>query len=245
MYLEKGLLKGIAIPSKKEVSLRSLTRTREQLVEHRKSTANQIKSFLMFHNMLGCNDRRGVSNRFLKEFEGKMDEILLQSFRFLAEQWRRLTVQIYAIRKDLIKMASMDKQLAVFQSIPGIGLITAMTLKLELRDILERFPNQKQLYSYTGLTPSEYSSGDKTRKGHISRKGPPRIRWLLTEAAWTAIRHDEALRESYERIAARRGGKIAIVAIARKLIGRLRACLRTNTLYITGHNMSTTNAPTG
>ena len=85
-----------------------------------------------------------------------------------------------------------------------------------------------------GLTPSEYSSGEKVRRGHISRQGSARIRWLLIEATWRAVSKDAALKDAFERIAKSRGKKRAIVAIARKLIGRIRACFRTGKEYAVG-----------
>jgi len=86
-----------------------------------------------------------------------------------------------------------------------------------------------------GLTPSEYSTGDNVRRGHISRQGSARLRHILVEAAWRAVRKDSALREDYNRIGARQGKKRAIVAIARKLVGRARAVFRTNKEYKLGY----------
>ena len=99
-----------------------------------------------------------------------------------------------------------------------------------------RIPNtyERALFSYTGLTPSEHSSGDRIRRGHISKQGSARVRWLLVEGAWRAIAKDEALKQAFDRIAKTRGKKRAIVAIARKLIGRIRACFKANTVYAMG-----------
>lgn len=231
-HLEKGLLTPVHVPTRKEIELRSLSRVREQMVEMRKATANRIKSFLLFNGYLRAFDSRRISNKFLKEHEAKLSGVLRESFRYLCDQWREQTLKLYEIRKKFISLAESDKELKIYQSVPGIGVLTALTLKLELGDIIGRFKSQKKLYSYTGLTPTEYSSGDKDRKGHISRKGPPRIRKMLVESAWIAIRYDNSLRQSYNEITQRRGAKIAIVAIARKLIGRLRSCLKKKTLYV-------------
>ena len=74
------------------------------------------------------------------------------------------------------------------------------------------------------------------RKGHISRQGNSTIRAMLIEAAWVAIRTDPALRKSYSKIAAGKNGKKAIVAIARKLIGRARALFRKGCDYELNYN---------
>ena len=90
------------------------------------------------------------------------------------------------------------------------------------------------MYQFVGLTPTEYSSGDKQRLGHIDRQGSARIRKILIECAWRAISLDEALEESFDRIAHRRGKKRAIVAMARKLLGRMRACFVNQSEYELG-----------
>ena len=96
---------------------------------------------------------------------------------------------------------------------------------------MSQFSNERQLFSYTGMTPSEHSSGENTRRGRITRQGNSRVRWLLCQAAWRAIRGDLDLKEYFERLHPRTGKKRAIVAVARKLIGRIRAAFRQNNLY--------------
>jgi transposase len=100
---------------------------------------------------------------------------------------------------------------------PGVGTLTALTFLVELGD-LRRFENRRQVGSYMGLVPASYESGDADdRKGHITRLGPPRVRKVLNQAAWHLVRLDPLWRTRYEGIAARGGGKKAIVAIMRKL----------------------------
>ena len=89
---------------------------------------------------------------------------------------------------------------------------------------MKQFRNERALFSFLGLTPSEYSSGDTVRRGRITRQGRPIIRSVLIEAAWRAIRDDPSLKIAYTRIKLRRGANRAIVGIARKLMGRIRAC---------------------
>jgi transposase len=99
---------------------------------------------------------------------------------------------------------------------------------------MSRFTNERALFSYTGLTPGEYSSGASIRRGHISRQGVSRLRHVLVETAWRALPGDPILHAMFERIAATRGKQRAIVAIARRLIGRIRACFRHGTTYAVG-----------
>ena len=87
------------------------------------------------------------------------------------------------------------------------------------------------MFSYTGLTPPEFSSGETVRKGHITRQGNTRVRHILNQAAWRAIKKDQDLKVFFERLAPKTGKKRAIVAVARKLIGRIRAAFKTRQPY--------------
>ena len=96
---------------------------------------------------------------------------------------------------------------------------------------MKRFTNEKKLFSYLGLTPTEYSSGGKIRQGHISHQGRAVLRQIFVESAWVAIKKDPSLMEVYQRLSKKKGGKRAIVAVARRLAGRLRSCVNNNRLY--------------
>ena len=96
---------------------------------------------------------------------------------------------------------------------------------------MSQFKNERELFSYTGLTPSEYSSGEKIRRGKISKQGNSRLRHVLVEAAWRGIKKDKVLAEFFEKLYPRTGKKRAIVAVARKLIGRIRAAFRLGVSY--------------
>ena len=102
---------------------------------------------------------------------------------------------------------------------------------------MSQFSSEKELYSFIGLTPSEYSSGEgPAKRGRITKQGSGLLRGMLVEAAWVAKGKDPDLEKVYERLKMTRGGKRAIVAVARRLAGRLRACLRQEKAYDLGHN---------
>ena len=107
----------------------------------------------------------------------------------------------------------------------GVGPIVSLAFVLTLGPA-SRFRRGKQVASYLGLNPSEHSSGGHQKLGHISKQGNRMMRWLLVEAAWTAARKDPELRRVYQRLAFRRGRKIAAVAVARKLAVKLYRRLR-------------------
>lgn len=232
VLLSRGLLKGIRVPSEQEELGRLLSRTREQLVRDKTRAALRLKSKLLQFGYLAAELDRETSLSWVTAVEqAALPEPLraslapyIASYRFLHQEQRKL--------ERLLRQQAEGRpdQERLYRSVPGIGPVSARVLANELGDIA-RFRNQRALYSFTGLTPAEFSSGDHIRRGHISRQGSARLRATLVECAWRAIRHDKNLAQSYERLKARRGGKRAIVAIARRLVGRVRACLLTQTQY--------------
>jgi transposase len=235
--LEFGRLHGIFVPDPVQELKRQISRTRAQVVVARVQVANRIKSRLHYFGLIPPSaPNKPLSNRILKEIEKlELSEELSISICILIAQWRFLTLQLVELRKQLQAQAKKDAPLEkVYRSVPGIGLISARVLANELGDLSKRFDNERELFRYTGLTPTEHSSGESVRRGHISRQGSSRIRQVLVEAAWWAVEADGALKEAFERIAKTRGKKRAIVAIARKLIGRIRACFRAGTVYNLG-----------
>lgn len=227
--LAAGLLRGIYIPSRKEEEQRSLTRGREQVVRRRQAIGNQIKMKLHYLGIVVSDAR--ISERFMKEVE-RLE--LTPGHKFVLEEmvvsWRAETEKLKKYSEVLKKQAQEDKLEKIYRSAPGVGAISARVLSNELGD-MSRFNNVRELSASSGLTPSEYSSGEHIRRGHVTRQGSPRIRAIIVEIAWRAIREDENLRGIYERIKVRREGKKAIVAIARKMLMRLRKCLKEEMLW--------------
>jgi transposase len=120
----------------------------------------------------------------------------------------------------------------LLMSIPGVGPRTAEAV-LAYTDDVERFAGSKEYCGYFGITPRLDESGNSRRLGHISKKGPSVVRWVLVESSWKVIRYSPAIREFYERV---QGGqksrkKIAIVAVARKLLSIMRAMLLTGAMF--------------
>jgi transposase len=139
-----------------------------------------------------------------------------ESFNRLLEQYEFLSAQIdkqTQLLRGLSETALYRKRVEILQSIPGIGLIFAMEVLLELQDVSRR---AEQLAAYVGLTPSQYSSADKVRMGSITGIGKNTLRSLMVEASSTLIRKDRTMREEYDRIKIRAGG------IARTLLLRIR-----------------------
>jgi transposase len=99
---------------------------------------------------------------------------------------------------------------------PGVGVLTALAFELVI-GTPDRFHCGKQIASYVGLVPTEESSGDRRRLGHISKQGNALLRFLLVEAAQVTVRSEGRWRSKFFHLAMRRGRKIAKIAMARKL----------------------------
>lgn len=226
--LAAGKLHSIYIPTEAEEDARSLSRGRAQTVDRRKRLANQFKGKI--HHMGFALPADGkVSEAFIESVEKailpKLTEGHLFALKELIQGWREETERIKRFDRALKLQAADDELEPIYRSAPGIGAVSARMLSNELAD-MTRFDNERQLFSALGLTPSEDSSGERVRKGNITRQGNSRLRGILTEVAWRAIAKDQSLKEFYSRVAARRDSKRAIVAVSRKILGRLRHCLR-------------------
>jgi transposase len=235
--LSCGLLKAVNVPDVRKREDRELLRTREQIVRHRRHTFQQILGKLRFH---------GMRTRFRAVIsKAKRSEILSypglnENMRFAFEELLNLydfqTKQLQSFRRRVLALAESEgyrRGVDILRGIPGVGLITAISWFLEL-PAMKDFESNEKLGSYLGLTPSEYSSGESQRQGRITRCGNARVRALLVQCAWKMLDGDKVMRQFYDRIKRRRGGKRAIVAVARKLGGRMRTVLLKNEPYQVG-----------
>lgn len=234
-YLSKGLLKRVYVLSETERNHRQVIRTRRQLINDRKRKQNQIKSFMAQYGLELPKEQGAWTKRFVWHLKrirfndrwlGKCFKQLLDAYEFTDNQVAEQT----ALLKELAKTDMYSERVKILTSIPGIGIISAMELLLELQEV-ERFRTAGQLAAYVGLTPSQFSSGDNVRMGHITRVGKPQLRAILIEAAWILIRKDTKARKTYERIRARAGGKRAIVAVARRLLIQSRRMIINNSQF--------------
>ncbi len=233
--LEKKMLKRVYVLSEEERAHRELVRTRRQLVEHRSDVARQIKSKLLFHGIdspfPACQSWTRQYIRWIRELMCSHQTLTL-SLGFLVDLFEHLSDQIKQVAL-LSRNEKYAQKLALLRTIPGIGRLIATEILVELQDI-KRFKSAERLASYIGLTPSEYSTGQYTRQGRITRCGNKRVRTSLVEGSWILIYRDPVIKEKYEKLKNRRGAKRAIIAIARHLIIRIRRMLLNNEPYAIG-----------
>jgi transposase len=135
------------------------------------------------------------------------------------------------------ELAASEPVIMQLTTTPGVGTIVAACF-VSVVDDAGRFSSAHALESYLGLVPSENTSGGKRRLGSITKKGNPYLRALLIQSAWVVIRRAEKsdpLRLWAEDLASRRGKRIAVVALARRLVGVLWAMWRDGTVYDAPH----------
>jgi transposase len=234
--LEAGLLRPIFVPGARQRADRELVRQRHRVQRDRCAAMVRIKSFFLTYD-IEVPEEAGA--HWSGDFEAWLRELKLEdrSLDRVLEELRGLYFdldeRVDALTKELRQMArSADyaPMVELLSTVPGIGWLSALTLVVEIVDF-GRFPDGETLSSYAGLTPSEHSSGERIRHGHISRQGNPVVRSVLVESSWILIGRDPEMRRFYDRIKVRRGGKRAIVAVARKLCHRILAIAHSGKPY--------------
>jgi transposase len=203
------------------------TREKKNLLRYRSSlTAMKVRIKNMIHAVLARNhledkDFNALSDKFGQKGRTYLrsiilkgtDTVILNQYLDLLEETE---AKITAAESQIRLVCRQDKICQLLKSIPGIGDILAVTIRHEIDD-MDRFMSAGKLCSYAGLVPSTYSSGERTYQGKITKQGNKWLRWAMIEAAQRAPLSDAWLRGFYTRIA-KKGRKLARVAVARKLL---------------------------
>jgi len=214
-----ALIPEIWLPGPTVREERELTRYRMHLVKHRSTLKHRIHATLMTFGR-PCP----VSDLFGKEGRALLDRLEIP------EPWRTNVTASLELMDELDrKIADCNARLeaghadhpyvALLRSVPGIGKVLAFTIASEIGDI-SRFPSAKHLTGYSGLCPRVNQSGDKDRRGPLTKSGPRYLRWALIEATMHASRHpaySERYQRNKRRLGKQRGAKVAQIDIARKL----------------------------
>jgi transposase len=203
----------VRVPSQSEEQARAIHRQREQLVKARKQLEAHGRSLMVNHGIEPLKSWWKKANfaalsvpTWMKELLGNSQPILLA----LQEQIGALTLQLQA---------------AAHHNQPrGLGLLTSVVIDREIGD-WARFNNRRQVGSYTGLCPGEYSSGHTRLQSCVTKHGNPRLRAALVELAWRMVRFQPSYNAvvkwrrilSKGALATGAARKKAIVAVARQL----------------------------
>ena len=143
-------------------------------------------------------------------------------------------LQLVILDRRIQQVVEGDPVVQRLCTVPGIGPVTA-TAFVSTLDQVDRFSGAHAVEAYIGLVPCEFSSGERQQRGGLTKAGNTRLRWLLVEAAWSIVRYrnprTESLRAWTEQLVLRRGRRIAVVALARRLAGILYAMWRDGTTF--------------
>lgn len=238
--LRSGELAGIYIPRKTTVEFRGLVRYRKTLVKEISRNKNRIKSHLYFYGISVPQDLDSASKywsgRFTQwlrtiELTTELGKIVLNDILDTAEFLRTKLLKINKELRNLYKQGEYSGKLQLLCSIPGIGLVTAVTFLSEIEDI-NRFKNLDSFCSYVGLIPTTRSSGEKENTGRITPRSNKPIRSAIIEASWMAVRIDPSLALSFNTLCERMKKNDAIVRIAKKLLNRIIYVMKNETEYV-------------
>jgi transposase len=221
LLASKGLLHPVRVPTPQEEADRQVLRLREQLVRKARSIQQQIKAFLLQHDIA---EPDGLAHWAERAVEALRRLEVLPELRLcldvMLDELGHAQGQVKRVTKHLEGLALAERHRAasgVMRSVPGVGLITAMTFRLELPEP-GRFDHAGQVARMAGLAPMVRQSGETRREGGLIRSSSARLRTALVEAAWRWVACDEAAKAVYRRLVGNTGsGKKAIVGVARRL----------------------------
>jgi transposase len=207
------------VPSPENRDLRQLLWHRHRMVQARTRIMNQLQAVAL-NEGLRCKKKlwREAGREQLQSF--KLAPWASRRRRDLLELLDRLSPTIAELTQAIEQEVEKCPEAQRLQTHPGVGYLTALAFVMII-GTAERFQCGKQIASYLGLVPSEESSGDRRRLGHITKQGNSLLRFLLVEAAQVTVRSDPEWRRRYFQLAMRRGRKIAKIAMARRLAVRL------------------------
>jgi transposase len=219
--LASGELDAVWMPDRATWVMRRRLSRRGQLVWTRSRVKNEIHAVLMrclvgrapFADLFGVKGRRWLAELALPAEERETVDAGMRQIEFL-------DTEIAAVERLIARDALTSAEIRRLMTVPGVDVIVAASFMAAIGDI-GRFRTPRKLVGYLGLDPRVRQSGSgPASHGHISKQGSVRARHALVESCWSAVRQPGPLHGFYQRVRARRGHSVAIVAAARKL-----ACL--------------------
>jgi transposase len=236
--LRNGEIEGIYVPSRPKAEDRGLLRTRHSMVRKQTRCKNQIKSILCFY---GIHIPENLANshwskRFITwiesiHMERASGDMALRAHLTELTHIRQIIAELNRAIRSLAKADDYRHNVRILKTVPGVSILSAMTLLAELYDI-HRFKTLDKLCSYVGLIPNTDSSGETDHKTGMTGRRNAQLRVILIESAWTAVRKDPALMMAFNELCKHMAKTNAIVRIARKLLNRIRYVLKNQQEYV-------------
>jgi transposase len=220
-------------PTPRQREHRLYVRHRQYLQRKITGTRNKIRRILSNHNL----DRPDL---FTREGKKYLETLTLPvADRFCVDQllfqWSTFRMQLHHVNLQLKEFAAAgsaqeQEDRTLLETIPGVGTVITDVILAELADS-RRFSSLKKVSSYAGLVPGQRESAGKRKALHIEKTGSPLLRWVLVQASWQLVKRSSHWRGIYERLKSRIGGKKAIVAISRRLLGVCYSLLKNRRSY--------------
>ena len=215
----RDLVPAIWLPDPSVREERELARFRLHLVKHKSALKCRIHSTLInFGKPCPVTDLFGLEGRRLLQ-RLQVPEPWRGNITASIELIDDLERQIVEINRRLKEGHAEHPYVPLLLTVPGIGWVLAFTIAAEIGEI-ERFPSPEKLAGYTGLCPRVNQSGEKDRRGPLTKHGPTYLRWALLEATMHALKHPayaERYQRTKRRLGKQRGAKVAQVDLARRL----------------------------
>jgi len=209
---------------------RQVLRARRQLVQMRSGAVALIRSLVKQegYRLSSCSAERVAARVPKLQLPAPLAATVAPLVRII----ETVTTEIATLDQQLRTCAAGDPVVQQLQTVPGVGLVVALTFRAHVDDV-GRFAHAGQVSAAVGLVPREDSSAERRQRGHITKAGSRELRSLLVQAAWACWRskHSATLRAWVEQLAARRGRRIAVVALARRLSRLLYALWRDGTTF--------------
>jgi transposase len=182
-----GELTAVYVPNAEDEAMRDLVRAREEAMQTRTKARQRLKAFLLRHD-IRCPESENWSEahlRWLAEIRlpHPTSQIAYQEYLDAVTEAAKREQRIMKEIEKHIREWRLWPAVEALMSLKGVRMITASTTIAELGD-LSRFDHPKKLMSYLGLTPTESSTGDRVKRGAITKTGNNRVRRVLIEAAW-------------------------------------------------------------
>jgi len=218
--LAVNMIPAVWVPPAHVRELRALINHRQRLIGQQTRLKNQLRSLLHRQHLAPPGGQLfAAANRpwWLGLNLSPSEKLRLRQDLTLLDQLAPLIAEVEAELQRLSLAEPWAPDVPYLLQLPGIGLLTAMTILSAIGQI-DRFPTAKKLIGYAGLGAKVHASGLTHRTGGITKQGRRELRRVLVEAAWTAVRYDQYWQDQFESLAYRIGPEKAIVAIARKLL---------------------------